>query len=511
MNNDFLLKNKNEVDNMAKTMLKIPCPYCKKSITLDKVLTHSIEEKMRKDFESKLKNNDEKYHLEVKKYKSQLEKKDKETDKLKHSLDKRIEEATKIERKKVEKEAGKKAAEAVEIDIKDMKEQLKEKDERLENTQKEELKLRKEKRELEKDKDDFKLEMERKIDDERKNISEEAAKKAVEEYKVDLEDLTEQIKEKDERLEKTEKEELKLRKEKRELEKDKDDFKLEMERKMDDERKKISEEATQKVVEEHKLKDKENKKQLDDLNTQIADLKRKAEQGSQQLQGEILELQIEDNLREAFRHDIVEPISTGVKGADILQKVCLRSGQNCGTILIESKNTKKWSKSWIQKLKKDQREAKSDIGVIVTKTLPDGVDKFNCIDGIMIVDYRYIIPVTILLRNQLIEIARVKSFNIGRNEKMDVLYTYLTGTEFKQRVEATVESFSQMMTDLQKEKRAMTKIWSKREKQLEQAFYGIAGMYGDMQGIIGSSLPEIKSLSLIEHQSNKDDNTDGTS
>lgn len=428
---------------MAKTMLtKISCPYCKKSITLDKVLTHSIEEKLRKDFESKLKNNDEKYNLEVKKYESQLAKKDKETDKLKHSLDKRIEEATKLERKKIEKEAGKKATKAVEIDIKDMKEQLKEKDERLEKTQKEELKLRKEKRELEENK---------------KNME------------------------------------------------------LEMSRKMDDERKKISDEAIKKVVEEHELKDKEKQKEFDGLKRQIDDLKRKTEQGSQQLQGDTLELELEKILRNSFSHDIVEPVPTGIRGADILQKVCLRSGQNCGTILIESKNTKKWSKSWIQKLKKDQREAKSDIGVIVTKTLPDGVDKFNCIDGIMIVDYRYIIPVTILLRNQLIEIARVKSFNIGRNEKMDVLYTYLTGTEFKQRVEATVESFAQMMTDLQKEKRAMTKIWSKREKQLEQAFYGIAGMYGDMQGIIGSSLPEIKSLSLIEHRPNKDDNAGGRS
>jgi hypothetical protein len=336
------------------------------------------------------------------------------------------------------------------------------------------------------------------IKSEKEKIEKEARKKASELIQKELKDLKEQIQEKDKRIKEAEEEELKLRKERRALEEEKEKFKIESERKLDEERKKISEEATKKAAEEHELKDKEKVKQIEDLKKQISELKRKAEQGSQKLQGEVLELTLEEALKQNFSNDEIEPISSGVRGADILQKVCSNSGKNCGTILFESKNATKWSNGWISKLKKDQREIKADMGVIVSTVLPENVENFSFCEGILIVHYKSVIPVTILLRNQLSEISRAKAFNIGRNEKLEVLYKYLTGTEFKQKVETVVEAFAKMMEDLQKEKRAMTKIWSKREKQIEQAFYGIAGMYGGMQGILGSSLPEIKSLDMPE-------------
>ena len=343
------------------------------------------------------------------------------------------------------------------------------------------------------------------VKEEKEKIQKEAIKKAEESISKDLKDLKEQIKEKSEKLDEAEKQELKLRKEKRELEEAKKKFQIEVERKLDDERKKIFEEASKKSEEEHNLKDKEKQKQIDDLRTQIGELKRKAEQGSQKLQGEVLEKELEQVLREQFVQDEIEPISSGVSGADILQKVCSRAGKICGTILIESKNAKNWSNTWLQKLKKDQREAKADMGVIITTVLPEGVSSFDCQEGIIIVHFNHAIPVILLLRNQLFEIARTKSFNTGKNEKMEALYNYLTGTEFRQKVESVVEAFAHMMDDLQKEKRAMTKIWSKREKQIEQAFYGIAGMYGGMQGIVGTSLPEIKGLNMPEFLLEHDD------
>jgi hypothetical protein len=329
----------------------------------------------------------------------------------------------------------------------------------------------------------------------KEKIENDAIKNAKSKIRKDMVDLKEQVKEKDELLKKAEEEELKLRKERRKLEEDKNKFELESQRKLDKERKEIFEKAEKKVEDEHELKDLEQKKQLEGMRKQIGELKRKAEQGSQKIQGEVLELALEQKLRESFVYDKIEPISSGIKGADILQNVYSEMGNSCGSILLESKNAK-WSKSWIAKLKKDQRAKKADIGVIVTTALPDGVDDFGYFNGIIIVHYQNIIPVIMLLRNQLFEIARTRTLDINKDEKLQSLSRYLTGTEFRQKVESIVEAFANMTDDLHKEKRAMTKTWSKREKQIEQALFGIAGMYGGMQGILGSSLPEIKSLEM---------------
>jgi hypothetical protein len=399
---------------MEQNLNTIECPHCHKKITLDEALTHSLEENLKKDIESK-------YNSKIKKYEKDI------TD-LKKSKDKEIEDALKFQKSKIEKGAKEKAEKSMRKDLKDLQEQLNEKDELLEKAEKEELKLRKERRQLEDDKKRFEIESQRKLDEERKTIYEEATKKANDE--IDL-----------------------------------------------------------------KLKEKD--KQNIDLRNQISELKRKSEQGSQQLQGEVLELEIERILRENFSMDNISPISTGVKGADILQKVCSNNGKECGSILIESKRAK-WSETWISKLKKDQREEKCDLAVLASTSLPEGIDTFAYRDGVIIVSYKTIVPVIVLLRNQLIELHRSKMSNVDKNEKMEMIYTYLTGTEFRQKIESMAESFIQMMGDLQKEKRAFTKIWSKREKQIEQACYGLAGMYGSMQGIIGSSLPEIKQLDVQE-------------
>src|SRR3989344_9558387 len=343
------------------------------------------------------------------------------------------------------------------------------------------------------------------LEKEKKKLQEEAKKRAEKSIGVDMKDLKIQLKERDKELEKSYKRELDGRKERRKFEDEKKNFELVMTRKLDDERKKIFEEATKKVVEEHELKNKEKQKQIEDLTNQISDWKRKAEQGSQKLQGEVLELEIEELLRRNFSNDNIEPISSGVGGADILQKVIFNNGKLCGTILIESKHAN-WSKVWVSKLKKDQRKIKADMGVIITTVLPKGIESFTFIDGIMIIPFKLAIPIISLLRNNLYEIARTKNINAGKDELKEKIYNYLTSIEFRQRVESVIESFVNIKDDLEKERRAMERIWSKREKQIEQAIYGIAGMYGGMQGII--KLPDIKSLNmpnlLLEQNYNSD-------
>lgn len=346
--------------------------------------------------------------------------------------------------------------------------------------------------------DKISKELEKKHSLEVKKIEQEALKKANKKVEIEFKDLKEQLEENKGRVKKAEEEELKLRKEKRKLEEDRKKFELDSQRKLDEKRGEIYEEAEKKVTAEHELKDKEKIREMEGLKRQIAELKRKSEQGSQKTQGDVLELSIEQVLKESFSDDRIERVSSGVRGADILQEVCLKTGKLCGTILFECKNTRKWSDSWISKLKKDLRERKADIGVIVTTTLPEGIENFNCYEGIVIVHNRLVIPLTNILRNQLFETARTKEFNVGKNEKLQAIYKYLTGTDFKHKVESVVEAFDNMMLDLYKERKAMTRMWEKREKQIGQAFYGIAGIYGGMQGIIGSSLPEIKSLSMPE-------------
>ncbi len=325
-----------------------------------------------------------------------------------------------------------------------------------------------------------------------------AEKKAKESLAVELASLRQQVAEKDETLEEARKQELKLRERQRELEKKEKMMDLEVARKVDDERHKVEEEVTTRITEANHVKDIEKEKQFSDLRKQIEDLKRKAEQGSQQAQGEAVEIELEEILRANFPYDQIESVGKGIKGADILQRIHTSSGQLCGTIIWESKNTKAWSDGWIEKLKDDQRVAKAEIAALATITLPKDVSHFSCIDGVWVTDFSTVIGVASALRTNLSQVAMTKLAIEGKSDKMEMLYGYLSGTEFKQRVEAIVESFVTMKEDLDREKRAMETTWAKRDKQIQKVIHNVSGMYGDMQGIIGASLPKIDYLELPE-------------
>ena len=254
---------------------------------------------------------------------------------------------------------------------------------------------------------------------------------------------------------------------------------------------------TKKEVEESmRLKVAEKEQTISSMQKQIEELKRKAEQGSQQMQGEVQELELENLLRTRFPYDVIDPVPKGEFGGDVLQRVGSNAGQPSGAILWETKRTKNWSDGWLTKLREDQRAAKAEIAVIVSQALPKDLETFDIVDGVWVVHPRAAIPVATILRQSLIEVATARQASEGQHTKTEMVYQYLTGPRFRQRVEAIVEAFSTMQEDLDKEKKAIMKQWAKREAQIERVMSSTVGLYGDLQGIAGKSLQEIEGLEL---------------
>ena len=288
--------------------------------------------------------------------------------------------------------------------------------------------------------------------------------------------------------------ELAWLKEKRKIEDEKSRWEIEKQQAINEESAKIREEESKKATEKTRTEVDSLRKTLSDTQKHLDEAQRKAAQGSQQTQGEIAELALEELIKTAFPHDKIDPVPKGVPGADVLQQVCSPSGLDAGLIVWESKNTKLWSEKWITKIKDDQRESKAEIAVIVSKVLPKEIERFGFRDGIWITDCASVTGLAMALRMNLIQLAHTKKASVGKNEKLEILYSYLSGPEFRHRIEAIVESFTEMKKDLDEEKRAFAKKWAKSEKQIEKVVANTAGMYGDMQAIV--ALPNIRRLGL---------------
>lgn len=334
------------------------------------------------------------------------------------------------------------------------------------------------------------------VESQRERLLADAAKAASENLAVEIQDRDQRLEELQGKLKALQSNELELRKRERELQSQKDELQLEVARKLDAERNMIRDEARRQYDEQHQLKDAEKEKQIADLRKQIGDLKRKAEQGSQQMQGEVQELALEELLATSFPGDSIESIGKGVRGGDLIQGVLDRRGLNCGTILWESKRTKNWSNGWLAKLRDDQRSARASCAVIVSESLPEGIDTFALVDGVWICSWSCAASLASALRVGLIEVGKSKLAAQGQHQKMELVYNYLAGQEFQQRVAGVAEAFISMQSDLESEKRSMQRIWSKREKQLQRALSNTAGLYGDLQGIIGASMPVIEGLAM---------------
>ena len=312
----------------------------------------------------------------------------------------------------------------------------------------------------------------------------------------ELTELQEVLKANNEKLAEAQKAQAELIKKQRELDDAKRELALTVEKGIQDGLTEVRTQAKKEAEDEQKLKVMEKEQTIAAMQKQIEDLKRRAEQGSQQLQGEVQELELENLLRSKFPFDAIEPVPKGEFGGDVLHRVVGAGGQSGGTILWEFKRTKNWSDAWLAKLRDDQRTAKAEIAVIVSQVLPKGVETFEMVEGVWVTHPRAALPVAMILRQSLLELALARQSTEGQQTKTEMVYQYLTGPRFRQRVEAIVEAFSTMQEDLDKERKAIMKQWAKREEQIERVMGATVGMYGDLQGIAGKSLQEIEGLEL---------------
>lgn len=342
-----------------------------------------------------------------------------------------------------------------------------------------------------------------KLVQERAKIVADEARKAKLALGTDLEqksreiaDLQVLIKQRDDKLVEAQKAQVDLIRKQRELDDAKRELDLTVEKRVQAGLESTREQARKETEEQMRLKVAEKEQQITSMQRQIEDLKRKAEQGSQQLQGEVQELELEALLRAKFPRDTIEPVPKGEFGGDVVHRVLGPLGQTCGTILWESKRTKNWSDGWLAKLREDQRAAKAEIAVIVSQALPKEVETFDVIEGVWVTHPKAAVPVAVTLRHTLIEVSAARQAGEGQQTKMEMVYEYLTGPRFRLRVQAIVEAFSTMREDLDKEKKAIMKQWAKREEQVDRVIQATVGMYGDLQGIAGRSLQEIEGLSL---------------
>ncbi|NOT21440.1 MAG: DUF2130 domain-containing protein [Nitrospiraceae bacterium] len=318
----------------------------------------------------------------------------------------------------------------------------------------------------------------------------------------ELAELQDVLHQREAKLAEAQKAQADLIRQKRELDDAKRELELTVEKRVQDGLSATREQAKKEAEESLKLKVMEAEQTIASMQTQIEELKRRAEQGSQQLQGEVQELELETLLKAKFPRDTIEPVPKGEFGGDTLHRIIGPLGQLCGTILWESKRTKNWSDGWLVKLRDDQRAAKAEIAVIVSQVLPKGVETFDLIEGVWVTHSRSMLSVAVALRHSLIEVASARQALEGQQTKTEMVYQYLTGPRFRHRVQAIVEAFSSMQEDLDKEKKAITKQWAKREEQIERVMGATVGMYGDLQAIAGKSLQEIEGLELTALESN---------
>jgi len=342
-------------------------------------------------------------------------------------------------------------------------------------------------------------EFDARLRDELQRAEADAALRAEKKLAQELADLQEQLKDQAMRLDAARAMELALRRRERELEQNQRDLELSVARQLAEERTHLISETQQQMTEAHRLKDAEKERQLTDMRRQIEDLKRKADQGSQQLQGEAGEDVLETVLRGTFPLDEITGIGQGVRGADLHQVVCDARGARLGSILWECKNAKNWSEGWIAKLKADQRAMHADVAVLVTSSLPKGCSRFALIEGVLITDLACAAPLAAVLRANLAQMVQARGAAIHKEEKLELLYRYLSGIAFRQRVEAMVDGFTRMREDLEQERRASERMWARRQKQIEAVTFNICGMYGDLQGLV-PTLPSIARLELPESE-----------
>lgn len=481
------------------TNTAVTCPKCGAAVPLTEALAGPFLDAERKKLEKEALERSatlERRETEVTKKRQELATTEKSLKKQQTEIDRLVDERLAAEREVLTQEAVKKASSSYAAKLQSAEKELAENKAKLVAAEKAEFEARRQREAIETEKRNLELTISRRVSEEREKIRQQAAQEQSELFQAQLKDNERVLAEKDAKLREAQQAEVAVRKERQALEDQKHELELQIERRLDEERGKIRE-ATQKEEEQaHRFRLAEKDKVIDDMRKQVEELRRKSDQGSQQLQGEVGELELEAILKAAFPDDHFEPVPNGRSGGDVIHTVVGPNGILCGKILWENKRVKNWSNDWLPKNREDQRAIGAHIGAIITTTMPKGVDTFDRLEGVWVAGLRSALPLAKALRQALIETALVKVAALGRDGKMERMYGYLTGQAFRQRIAAIVEAYMTMHGDLDTEKRSMNKQWARRERNLELLLSGAAGMYGDLQGIVGKSLPELDGLKL---------------
>jgi hypothetical protein len=336
---------------------------------------------------------------------------------------------------------------------------------------------------------------------ERKQIAAEEARRARELVASDLDAITQRLAASEQLLEarnvklaEAQQAQAEALRKQRELDEKTRELEITIEKRLQASQAELVVKARQDAADELKSQVSQKDAQIDSLGRTVEELKRKLEQGSQQTQGEAFELELENLLRGKFPLDLIEPVAKGEAGGDILHTVNGQLGVSAGVILWELKNTKNWSDSWLPKLRDNKRLAKADVALIISTALPKGVEMFDLVDGVYVAHPRCAVPVALTLRQGLLEIANARTAQGGQQSKAEQVYNYLTGSRFRQRIEAVVERFKDIREDIDRERKFMMKAWAKREAQLNVMIDSTVGLVGDLQGIMGQAMPEIAAI-----------------
>lgn len=449
---------------------EVECPNCKAKFSIEEV----ISDKVRSEFESRMK-------LQVDEQIKHFKERETERIRLEHQLEiEKLKHQFEMQRKRELKNMQDSIAQLT-LTISNYQKEIEVKNKELANARKVEIEYRRKESELMQREQNLDLEVQRRLSEQMQNV---------------IENFKKEIEEKNKELEEARKLETEYRRKENELLQKEQNLELEVQRRLSQERQQLKEILQQSLHTEYELKLREREETINSLQKKIEELNLKLQVGSQQLQGEVQELALEEQLRAKFPFDVIKPVPKGVRGADIIQEVRNKFGEACGVILWESKRTNNWSNDWIPKLKEDQREIGAELCVIVTRALPKEISSVGLLDGVWVCNFDSFLGLAMALRENLLQVSTVRNQMIGRESKMEQIYNYICSEQFSQKVRAIVEAFLSMKNDLDKERAAMEKHWKKREEELTKVIRNTARIYGELEAIVGNQLPEIEYLSL---------------
>ena len=477
----------------------ITCPNCKSAFEISEVMSAQLTTEIRSKLEAELAPERQRLAQQTQKLNADRD----ALERQRSAIEDQVRERLDTEREKLAQQARAKAAEELAVELKDRDTQLSEVRAKLKDSQDRELASRKKERELAEREESLRTQKEQmaeqvkhQVSAERQKLLEEGRKKAADELAAQVKERDEEVIDLKEKLRIAVEQESALRKRKREVEERAEQMQLEVDRQLEAGRQQIREAAKQQVREELDLKIRDEQEKNEALRKQIDELKRRSEKGSQQAQGETLELVVEEMLADAFRTDGIEEVRKGVHGADVMQKVRTQAGTECGIILWETKRAKNWQAEWLRKAREDQRNAGAAVAIIVSEVMPAGVSDFALVDEVWVCRRSCAVQLATAIRSGMLELASARRAMEGQQGKMEQVYNYLASPAFRNRVNGMLEPLVRMKAELAAEKRAIQTHWSRREKQIDQAILGAGGMYGDFQGIIGGTLPQIEGLEL---------------